>query len=306
MAESQVNFANDALLEAPLSVPPPPEQFQITKVLNSLDNAIEHTGAIVAKLRAVKQGLLHDLLTRGIDANGELRPPQSEAPQRYKQSPLGWIPKEWRDSPIRDVVAETVNGASIRTDEFSTSGVPVIAKGDVTTAKYIDTKRRIQFVASGLAASKYKASMINREFVVCSMRDLVPSAPTLGMASVLDDTIDGLLAQGATAIRLYDERYEAELLVEITRLPWFRKKMRSLAVGSTQVHMRGRDYFDVVVPVPLIEEQREIVKRIQSVDRSVALHQASATTLLATKCGLVEDLLTGRVRVTPLLEQADR
>ncbi len=34
------------------------------------------------------------MLTRGIDANGELRPPQAEAPQLYKESPLGWIPKE--------------------------------------------------------------------------------------------------------------------------------------------------------------------------------------------------------------------
>jgi hypothetical protein len=44
----------------------------IACILDTLDTAIHETEAIIAKLRAVKQGLLHDLLTRGIDANGEL------------------------------------------------------------------------------------------------------------------------------------------------------------------------------------------------------------------------------------------
>jgi type I restriction enzyme S subunit len=42
----------------------------ISEVLDTLDTAIHETEAIIAKLKAVKQGLLHDLLTRGIDANG--------------------------------------------------------------------------------------------------------------------------------------------------------------------------------------------------------------------------------------------
>ena len=71
------------------------EQVKIAEVLDTLDTTIRQTEAIIEKLKQVKQGLLHDLLTRGIDANGELRPPQSQAPHLYKDSPLGWIPTEW-------------------------------------------------------------------------------------------------------------------------------------------------------------------------------------------------------------------
>lgn len=70
------------------------EALKISEILDTLDTVIHETEAIIAKLKAVKQGLLHDLLTRGIAANGELRPSQSEAPHLYKESPLGWIPKE--------------------------------------------------------------------------------------------------------------------------------------------------------------------------------------------------------------------
>ena len=78
---------------------------KIAEILDTLDTTIRQTEAIIEKLKQVKQGLLHDLLTRGIDANGELRPPQSQAPHLYKDSPLGWIPREWEHAqPGRDLV----------------------------------------------------------------------------------------------------------------------------------------------------------------------------------------------------------
>ena len=77
----------DARLELPADVQ---EQAKIAEILDTLDTAIRQTEAIIEKLKQVKQGLLHDLLTRGIDANGELRTPQSQAPHLYKDSPLGW------------------------------------------------------------------------------------------------------------------------------------------------------------------------------------------------------------------------
>ena len=56
-------------------VPPLVQQQAIAETLDTLDTTIRQTEAIIEKLKQVKQGLLHDLLTRGIDANGDLRPP---------------------------------------------------------------------------------------------------------------------------------------------------------------------------------------------------------------------------------------
>ena len=57
---------------------------------------IRHTEQVIAKLQQMKQGLLHDLLTRGIDDNGELRDPVRH-PEQFKDSPLGRIPKRVGD-----------------------------------------------------------------------------------------------------------------------------------------------------------------------------------------------------------------
>lgn len=57
---------------------------------------IEKTEAAIAKYQAIKQGMMHDLFTRGIDLEtGKLRPKYEEAPELYKESELGMIPKEW-------------------------------------------------------------------------------------------------------------------------------------------------------------------------------------------------------------------
>ena len=109
-------------LEVPL--PPVTEQRIAAQILDTLDTTIRQTEAIIEKLKQVKQGLLHDLLTRGIDANGELRPPQSQAPHLYKDSPLGWIPREWAAASIDAACSEVVD-CPHSTPSFRDDGVLV-------------------------------------------------------------------------------------------------------------------------------------------------------------------------------------
>ena len=83
-------------------LPPLPQQRKIARILTTLDNVITQTEALIAKYQAIKQGLMHDLFTRGVDATGKIRSPQPEAPELYKQSELGWIPKEWECGTINE------------------------------------------------------------------------------------------------------------------------------------------------------------------------------------------------------------
>ena len=118
MAESQVNFANSTLLSSPLCVPSLPEQRRIAEILDTLDEAIRRTEQIIAKLKQIKQGLLHDLLTRGIDENGELRDPERH-PEQFKDSPLG---RFRRSGMVRHLErADTcIYGTSVTSDSIRT------------------------------------------------------------------------------------------------------------------------------------------------------------------------------------------
>ncbi len=100
--------------------PPTSEKIAISKLLGNLETAIRKTEAIIEKLKQIKRGLLHDLLTRGIDANGELRPPPELAPQLYKESPLGLIPKDWEVAAISDL-ANNLDGRRVPIKEGAVS-----------------------------------------------------------------------------------------------------------------------------------------------------------------------------------------
>ena len=95
------NGRKSASLSVPM--PPLPEQRKIAHILTTVDDLIDRTEALIAKLRAIKQGLMHDLLTRGVDEHGQLRPPREEAPELYKESAVGWVPREWEISEMREV-----------------------------------------------------------------------------------------------------------------------------------------------------------------------------------------------------------
>jgi type I restriction enzyme S subunit len=82
------------VLSIPFGAVALPEQTKIAEILDTVDDAIRKTEQIIAKLEQLKQGLLHDLLTRGIDENGELRDPERH-PEQFKDSELGRIPREW-------------------------------------------------------------------------------------------------------------------------------------------------------------------------------------------------------------------
>jgi type I restriction enzyme S subunit len=106
-------------LEVP--VPPLSEQRSIAEILDTLDEAIRKTEQVIAKLQQMKQGLLHDLLTRGIDANGELRDPERH-PEQFKDSPLGWIPRGWEVAAFLTQCRSSAFGPRFSSDLYADDG----------------------------------------------------------------------------------------------------------------------------------------------------------------------------------------
>ena len=93
-------------------------QRRISEILSTVDEAIEQTEALIAKYQQVKAGLMHDLFTRGVSPDGRLRPTYKQAPHLYKESPLGWIPKEWGVVTVRECGSVKL-GRQRSPDQFS-------------------------------------------------------------------------------------------------------------------------------------------------------------------------------------------
>src|SRR3546814_8115859 len=71
-----------------VTAPDEEAQARVTEVLAAVDDAIAQTEALIAKTQQIKAGLMHDLFTRGVTADGQLRPPREQARSEEHTSEL--------------------------------------------------------------------------------------------------------------------------------------------------------------------------------------------------------------------------
>lgn len=270
------------------------EQQNICVVLDALDTTIRQTEAIIEKLKQVKQGLLHDLLTRGIDANGELRPPQSEAPHLYKDSVLGWIPKEWEVRPAEDV-CEAVIDCKNRTPPEVASGFAVVRTPNVRDGR---------FVRDGLVYTDAASYEVWTQRGKPRVGDVLITreAPVGEVCLLPADIGDACLGQRMMMYRPAKEILtSAFMLIALLSAP-VQKVLADLAGGSTVGHVRVGDIRTLPIPTPSLQEQWMIVSSFNALETRLGTEDALLRKLSAQKSGLMDDLLTGRVRVIPLLQ----
>lgn len=115
----------------PVLVPPIDEQDKIIELISKIDATIAHTSALIAKLKQMKAGLLHDLLTRGLDESGELRDAIAH-PEQFKPSPLGQIPRDWEVQPIGELVDQITSGSRGWAAFYSEDGPLFLRIGNLT------------------------------------------------------------------------------------------------------------------------------------------------------------------------------
>ncbi|TBZ35719.1 restriction endonuclease subunit S [Rhizobium leguminosarum bv. viciae] len=282
-------------------VPPYDHQSKIATILDTLDEAIRRTEAAVAKLKAMKQGLLHDLLTRGIDANGNLRSPYTEAPHLYKETPLGWLPKGWQTGKLpglarsdRPVLRTGPFGSSLKGEHWREVGRPVITIGSFGENGFL--KHELLFIEERKAISMVDYEVHDGDIVFSRVADV-------GRSLVVHAEQAGwIMSSNLMRISIDPSRLLPSLVhAQLRHSSRLRKRMSQL------VNSAGRDVansaillaLDFAVPQP--SEQSQIIEAISAIELTLRCEEEQLDKLRLQKSGLMDDLLTGRVSVTPLL-----
>jgi len=284
------------LLKYPIDLPPLPQQERIAEILSTLDEAIEQTEALIAKTQAIKAGLMHDLFTRGVTANGELRPPREEAPQLYKDSPLGRIPKEWHCRQLGEL-AEVVSGVTLGQPISSTSmEVPYLRVANVQDGYFdLGEIKTVKVAATQLAKLILRAGDV--------LMNEGGDFDKLGRGAVWNGEISPCIHQNhvfrvrpkAPSIRSYYLAYWSQTAMGRRYFLVSSKQSTNLAsINSKQLHR-----FPIAVAAEA--EQISIETRLRALDEQLTELRNELVVQRSLKHGLMHDLLTGRVPV-PLSE----
>ena len=178
------------------------------------------------------------------------------------------LPKNWESVAIKDVTSDWRGGAPFEPEDFTEQGFPVLHKGAIQKGGQIaiDPKKKT-FTTESFVQSHQK-SVIDQSYVAVTLRDLVPSGPSIGLVADLArfPSQKYILAQGAYGFHIDRGRLHPTYLVWLSNYEPFRLYMKRYAVGSTQIHVRTPVFQDLEIPLPPIAQQRRIADILDRAD----------------------------------------
>ncbi|MBL8871490.1 MAG: restriction endonuclease subunit S [Planctomycetaceae bacterium] len=276
-------------------VPPTPEQRKIARILTTVDNLIEKTEALIAKYQAIKQGMMHDLFTRGVDEHGHLRPPYEQAPELYKQSELGWIPKEWRET--------TVGNELLGIDAGKSPDCPDIPAppGEWGVLKVSAVQ------PDGFRSTENKVVLnpvwVNPAYEVKEGDLLISRSNTyqlVGLVCLVHSPQQRLMLCDKTLrLRFNPREVEASFMFWLFQQPVVRRHIEVHATGTSgsMKNISQAVIRSAQIMLPPVVEQERITDRIEAIQDNIAAQRRTQEKLMIKKTGLMQDLLTGKVRV---------
>ena len=269
-----------------ISKPPLPEQQRIAEILDTIDRAIALTESLIQKLKQIKAGLLHDLLTCGLDENGELRNP-TKHPEQFKDSPMGRIPMEWNISKIGSCLTFITDYRGM-TPPYSKEGIAVISAENIGNGQ-------IKSITKYVTEKTYQKTTI-RGFPEPDDVIFTTEAPVAEIALLPSDRIYRLTR------RVIALRSNASIL-EKRFLYWYLFRLSILGAwerlchGSTVPRILKPEILNRVICLPSLVEQKKIISIFDAHNDRIQKEEAYRDKLKLEKKGLMQDLLTGKVRV---------
>jgi type I restriction enzyme, S subunit len=269
-----------------------PEQTKIAEILSTVDRAIEQTEALVAKQQRIKTGLMQDLLTRGIDEHGHLR---SEQTHQFKDSPLGRIPVEWEVVQIEKTCSDIVD-CPHSTPVYTDSGVPCIRTADMEPGHLL---LATAFCVDEASFRERVLRLVPRTGDVIYSRE----GERLGIASPVG--VDRVCLGQRVMLLRPDTKTDPDYLLWSMNAEDFYVRAVSGLGATTSPHINVKDIRKAQIKRPHTIEQKRIGKMLSMQHDQLRTNQGHLLKLSRLKTGLMQDLLTGKRRVTALLSNKE-
>ena len=256
-------------------IPPLPEQKKIASILTATDEKIEAIQSRIEATEQLKKGLMQRLLTKGIGHS------------EFKDSKLGKIPKSWEVVEINEVTSYV---------DYRGKTPPKVEKGVfLVTAKNIK-KGKIDYAISKeyIPHEEYEEVMKRGKPKIGDVL-ITTEAPLGEVASI--DREDIALAQRVIKYRS-DSRILENLYLKYCFIsPYFQKNLEKESTGSTVKGIKGSRLHKQRILLPNIKEQKKIASVLKSIDEKIDILMQKKSAHEQLKKGLMQKLLTGKVRV---------
>jgi len=271
-----LKFAN--LNPIRVKIPPLPEQKKIASILTSVDEVIENTQKQIDKLQDLKKATMNELLTKGIGHT------------KFKDSELGRIPKSWEVYALSEIGTFS-KGRGISKKETLLEGVPCLRYAEIYTVYDFHIKTFKSFISPITAESSRK--LIKNEIIFAGSGETVED---IGKSVAF--TLDCDAYVGGDSVVFSPRSGLDSIFLSYQLNDNIRRRMlRKLGQGSSVIHIYSSGLQEVLVSLPPLSEQKKIASILISMGEAIEEKLEESRKLQSLKKSLMQDLLTGKVRV---------
>ncbi|WP_417355063.1 MULTISPECIES: restriction endonuclease subunit S [Gammaproteobacteria] len=273
-----------------LPVAPEEQRSSIAKIIDCVDNQIDATQALIDKYTAIKQGMMTDLFSRGIDPESKaLRPTFEEAPELYHKTPLGMLPKGWDAYDIEDISDVIDPNPSHRNPIYRADGFAFISTVEFIEGDSVETNTSRR-VAESVVLEQERRCAFNENSIVFSRKGTIGETrfvPTSCRFALLD-----------SLCVLNPKNVDVTYFYHSLRSPSLKTQINQMVMGQALPQVSIGRVRELLIPMPNdAMEQRLIGQRIGGIAELLNSELLHLRKLQAQKSGLMQDLLTGKVPV---------
>jgi type I restriction enzyme S subunit len=275
----QAALTIEKLSELELYTPPLPEQQKIAAILSTVDDVIEKTRAQIDKLKDLKKGMMQELFTKGVGHT------------EFKDSPIGRIPVGWDVKFLGDIYPKIVVGYVGNVNDHyceKNNGVPFYRTLNIRDG-YI-RHEPIKYVTEEFNTKNKKSQIFNDDILIARV------GANLGMTCKVSNLECSANIANAIIIKSV-KNASSNFYMEFIRSDYGQTQIMSEAAGGAQGVFNTKLAQGLVVPVPPLDEQVLIGSNLIAVDQNINLAEDKFSRFILIKKALMQDLLTGKVRV---------
>ncbi len=282
---SQPKLALERVGKIKILIPTINEQQKIADILSKVNEQIDLTENIISRTEELKKGLMQKLLTKGVFHNNLNE--RKIGLKNYK------LPEKWELKTIGDTsfLKGRIGWQGLTTKEYLSKGNYLLVTG--TDFNDGDINWDTCVYVEGDRYNMDENIQLKNEDI------LVTKDGTIGkIAYVSSLPKPATLNSGIFVLRPLNGEYYPKFLYYILNSFYFDYFMNILKAGSTISHLYQRDFVKFKFPVPPLDEQKQIASILSKVDEQIQDNKKELKHLHELKKGLMQDLLTGKVRVS--------
>jgi len=271
---NQANLSGELIKSIRIPIPPAQEQEAITKIMSSWDTAIEKTSDLIAAKQKLKKALMQQLIM------GKLR---------FKE----FKGQKWKVAHLEDCADVLFSGV----DKLTNDGEVPVRLCNYTDVYYNDTiTNDMDFMEATATQTEISKFSLKKGDVMITKDSEVPEDIAVA-AYVAEDLENTLCGYHLALIRPNREVLLGEFLSYLFGSHAFMNYFYRHANGVTRFGLTTNAVFKAPIPLPSVPEQVKIAGVFGALSTEIGLLNERVEMLQQQKKGLMQKLLTGKVRV---------